>query len=83
MYFDSLRAVVEMDGHGAFVWSAYVISLTVIGLLVIAPYRRRRRLIAAIKRGQRREEAAATTRRRSQAAQEALGKEESMNAPGA
>ena len=61
MYFDSIRALIEMDGHGLFVWSAYAISLTVMGVLVIAPYRRQRRLLAAIRAGQRREANAGTS----------------------
>ena len=54
MYFDSVQALIQMDGHGLYVWSAYGISLIVLGALVVAPYRRRRRLLAAIRAGQRR-----------------------------
>ncbi|MFN2289325.1 MAG: heme exporter protein CcmD, partial [Chromatocurvus sp.] len=54
MYFDSIQALIEMDGHGVFVWSAYGISIIVLGVLAIAPYRRQRRLLAAIRAGQRR-----------------------------
>ena len=81
MYFDSLRAVLEMNGHGSFVWSAYSISLIVIGLIIMAPQRRRRRLLAAIRSEQRR--AAAATGRSPQSAGGVPGKEESLNAPGA
>lgn len=59
MYFDSLRALLDMDGHGLYVWSAYGISLMVMILLVLAPFRRRRRLLVAIRASQRREAAAA------------------------
>ena len=44
MYFDSLAQVIQMDGHGAFVWSAYAISLAVLAILLVAPWRRSRRL---------------------------------------
>ena len=81
MYFDSVRAALEMDGHGAFVWSAYLVSLIVIALLLRAPYRRRRRLLAAIRAGQRR--AAAGTSGTTQPSHGTSGKEESLNAPGA
>lgn len=82
MYFDSVRAALEMDGHGAFVWSAYLISLIVIGLLVLAPFRRRRRLLAAIRAGQRRE-AAASVSSEAKPSRGASREEESLNAPGA
>lgn len=83
MYFDSLQALLEMDGHGLFVWSAYAISLTVTVLLVIAPYRRQRRLLASVRAGQRRE-AAAVARQGSRAAGgDPSTQEESLNAPGA
>ena len=29
MYFDSLQQLIFMDGHGVYVWSAFIISLTV------------------------------------------------------
>ncbi len=44
MYFDSLAQVIQMDGHRAFVWSAYAISLAVLAILLVAPWRRSRRL---------------------------------------
>ncbi len=42
MYFDSLSAVLTMDGHGAYVWSAADISRLGRGLVVGAPLRRLR-----------------------------------------
>lgn len=48
MYFDSLGAALAMDGHGAFVWSAYAITLLVLAVLLIVPGRRRRRLLREI-----------------------------------
>ncbi len=42
MYFDSLQAVLEMDGHGAFVWAAYAITLVVLLLMLYTPRRRSR-----------------------------------------
>ncbi len=44
MYFDSLHAALTMGGHGAFVWSAYAITLVVIALLLISPLRKSRQL---------------------------------------
>jgi heme exporter protein D len=37
MYFDSLQQLIFMDGHGIYVWSAFIISLTVMLGLVIKP----------------------------------------------
>lgn len=41
MYFDSFAAALAMDGHGAYVWSAYVIALVVLAYLIWSPLRRR------------------------------------------
>ncbi len=45
MYFQSLDAILHMDGHGAFVWSAYLISAVVILFILGSPGRRRRRFL--------------------------------------
>jgi heme exporter protein D len=45
MYFQSLDAILHMDGHGAFVWSAYLISAVVILFILVSPGRRRRRFL--------------------------------------
>ncbi len=45
MYFDSLGAILHMDGHGGFVWSAYLITIAVLALLLLAPRRRQRRFL--------------------------------------
>jgi heme exporter protein D len=42
MYFDSVQALVYMDGHGAFVWSAYAITAVMLALILVAPRRRAR-----------------------------------------
>lgn len=56
MYFDSLQALLEMDGHGAYVWSAYLLSIAVIAIALIVPVRRRKALLlqlsAELKRAQ-------------------------------
>ena len=49
MYFDSVSSLIAMDGHGAFVWSAYGITAVVLVALLVAPMRRRRRLMAELK----------------------------------
>ena len=48
MYFDNLGAVLSMDGHGVFVWSAYLIALVVLAVILIAPLRRKRRFLAQL-----------------------------------
>ncbi len=45
MYFHSLDAVLHMDGHGAFVWSAYLITAAVVTVMLLAPRRRQRRFL--------------------------------------
>ena len=45
MYFDSLEAVLTMDGHGAFVWTAYLITVVVIAAILIAPVRRQKKFL--------------------------------------
>lgn len=49
MYFDSLQAALEMDGHGSFVWSAYGITLLVLGLTIVLPLLRQRRLLRELR----------------------------------
>jgi heme exporter protein D len=48
MYFDSLHAVLAMDGHGAYVWSAYGLSVLVLVILLVNPRRRQRRLLREV-----------------------------------
>jgi len=43
MYFDTLQDAIYMNGHGAFVWSAYAISFGVLIALVITPLSKTRR----------------------------------------
>ncbi|MDP5063387.1 MAG: heme exporter protein CcmD [Haliea sp.] len=45
MYFESLSAVLQMDGHGTFVWSAYFITLGVIVSMIYVPRRREKRFL--------------------------------------
>jgi heme exporter protein D len=42
MYFQSLNELLHMDGHGAFVWTAYIITIAVIAVILVAPLRRQR-----------------------------------------
>ena len=45
MYFDSLHALLTMDGHGVYVWSAYLVTIVVIATTLLAPRYRRKRLL--------------------------------------
>ena len=56
MYFNSVQAIIEMEGHGAFVWSAYAMTVFVLIIMVILPLRRRRRLLREIGGQMRRDE---------------------------
>jgi heme exporter protein D len=54
MYFESLQALLLMDGHGVYVWSAYAVTLVVIAAVLIIPQRRRKRLLQQLSVEQRR-----------------------------
>ncbi len=45
MYFESVEAMFNMDGHGGFVWAAYCITVVVIVLLLRAPRQRQQRFL--------------------------------------
>ena len=57
MYFDSLSAALQMDGHGVYVWSAYFITTVVVATVLILPLRREKAFIkqlqGTLKRQQR------------------------------
>jgi len=53
MYFDSWSALFSMDGHGVYVWSAYLISLSVLALLVWWPLSRNKRFLSRLARRQK------------------------------
>lgn len=55
MYFESFDAFLQMGRHGAYVWSAYGISLLLIGLNVWSAHRRFRQVRAQLQRLARRE----------------------------
>jgi heme exporter protein D len=61
MYFDSLGAALAMDGHGAYVWSAYAISLVVVALILLVPSRRQRRFLRRLAGEQKRRPQGPTT----------------------
>jgi heme exporter protein D len=49
MYFDSLHAMLTMDGHGAYVWTAYAVTLLVIIATLYLPLWRRRRFLRRLR----------------------------------
>lgn len=55
MAFESFADFIAMGKHGAFVWSAYGISLLVIAANIIAIVQRKKTLLNQIKRKIRRE----------------------------
>lgn len=50
MHFSSLAALWSMEGHGAFVWSAYAIVFVVIAALAIASRARSRDVLQRVRR---------------------------------
>lgn len=57
MYFESVNAALAMDGHGAFVWSAYAICLVVLLLILLAPRRRQQKFLRQLAGEQQRQQA--------------------------
>ena len=47
MQFDSLAAVLAMDGHGAYVWAVVAITAMTVAWLLLAPLLRARRELTA------------------------------------
>lgn len=45
MYFDSVASALSMDGHGGYVWSAYLITVAVVLALLLVPLRRKGRFL--------------------------------------
>lgn len=45
MYFDSFSAALAMEGHGPFVWGAYLICILVVTAILLGPARRKRRFL--------------------------------------
>lgn len=44
MYFDSLQSLLDMNDHGAYVWSAYAIGFIVLTILIWQPLARHAQL---------------------------------------
>lgn len=62
MYFDSLQALLVMDGHGAYVWTAYAVSIAVIAVALIAPMRRRKAFLLQLSAERKRAQPGNSTR---------------------
>jgi len=56
MYFDSLAAALAMGGHGAYVWSAYGLTILVLALILTLPRRRRNRFLRQLAAEQKRQQ---------------------------
>jgi len=54
MYFDNFHALLLMDGHGVYVWTAYLVTVLVIVAMLAVPARRRRRLLLQLAAEQKR-----------------------------
>jgi heme exporter protein D len=57
MYFATLRDLWLMDGHGAYVWSAYAIVVLLFGVLVRVGLVRQRRVLSRVRDRMRRSRA--------------------------
>lgn len=65
MYFDSLQALLQMDGHGPYVWAAYGITCAVLLLLLSSPRRRTRRQLRQLAGELKRQQGAPTAKEES------------------
>ncbi len=45
MYFDNLQSLLHMDGHGVYVWAAYLVTIVVIAAVLSIPVRSSRRFL--------------------------------------
>jgi heme exporter protein D len=50
MYFENIAALINMDGHGVYVWTSVAVTLAVMLWLVIAPLISQRRLLKEVSR---------------------------------
>lgn len=62
MYFDSLQALLYMDGHGPFVWAAYAITCVVLVGMLVLPGRRSRSQLSQLAGELRRQQGAPSSR---------------------
>ena len=46
--FASINELMEMGGHGVYVWSAYAVSILALVLLTVIPRRKQKRLLARV-----------------------------------
>jgi heme exporter protein D len=60
MYFSSVQAALYMDGHGAYVWTAYALTLLVLVVLLVTPILRQQRVLRELRGELRRASARAT-----------------------
>ena len=65
MYFDSLQALLQMDGHGPYVWAAYAITLVVLLSMLLAPRRRARQQLRQLAGELKRQQGAPTAKEES------------------
>ena len=61
MYFDSVQAAMTMDGHGVYVWMAYLVAIAVIAIVLVAPTLRSKRILKQLAGEHRREQHASGT----------------------
>jgi heme exporter protein D len=61
MYFGSLAELWAMDGHGAFVWSAYFIVAMTLVLAMYLPIARHRQTVGQVRRRVQRESITASS----------------------
>jgi len=48
MEFDSLKEIIEMAGHGGYVWSAYAIFFVTVIILIVVPMLRHKAILKRV-----------------------------------
>lgn len=49
MYFQSFNELIEMGGHGLYVWSAYIITVIIMIYLIILPFIKKNSIVGEIR----------------------------------
>ncbi|MDC3264232.1 heme exporter protein CcmD [Porticoccaceae bacterium] len=56
MYFENFAALINMDGHGVYVWASVAVTLATMLWLVIAPLYKQRALLNEVSRDMQRQQ---------------------------
>ncbi len=55
MYFDSFNELIDMGGHGPYVWACYAIALTILVFNIVSPLMAKKQFMSELSRRLKRE----------------------------